>query len=147
MRLAHVNAPPDTAAGSMTMLDRSVAAIEAIVGAGAVFGGYGLLSDAEGLGARQSWLAGSPFPDYTIPGLVLLVVIGGGMLTAAAVTVRARRHAAAAAFGMAPVLLLWGAVETLTIGWRGIAQVVLVAAFVIAPAVVLALYGARAPQR
>ncbi len=144
MRLAHVNAAPGAVAGRATSVDRGIAAIEAIVGAGGVFGGYSLLSDAEGLGAKQSWLAGSPFPDFTIPGLVLLVVIGGGMLAAAAVTLLARRHAPVAALCMAPTLLLWGVVETLTIGWRGLAQLVLVAVFVIAPALVLALYGARA---
>lgn len=61
----------------------STALVSAWVCAGALFGGYGLLSDAEGLGARQSWLQGSPFPDYTIPGLFLLIVIGGGMLLTA----------------------------------------------------------------
>ena len=43
---------------------------ELIVGIGALYGGYGLLSDADGLGAKQSWLDGSPFPDYTVPGMV-----------------------------------------------------------------------------
>jgi hypothetical protein len=147
MRLAHVNAAPGAAAGRATTADKGVAAIEAIVGAGGIFGGYSLLSDAEGLGARQSWLAGSPFPDYTIPGLVLLVVIGGGMLAASAVTLLARRHASVAALCMAPTLILWGAVETLTIGWRGMAQLGLVAAFVAVPALALALYGARALRR
>ena len=67
---------------------RWIAAVtEVVVGVGAIFGGYGLLSDAEGLGAKQAWLDGSVFPDYTVPGLFLLVVIGGGMLTAAAITV------------------------------------------------------------
>jgi hypothetical protein len=41
-----------------------VIAVELLVGIGALFGGYGLLDDAEGLGMRDSWLEGSPFPDY-----------------------------------------------------------------------------------
>ena len=46
-----------------------IAAIEIVVGLGAVYGGYSLLSNAEGLGAKQAWLEGSVFPDYTVPGL------------------------------------------------------------------------------
>ena len=110
---------------------------------GAVFGGYGLLSDAEGLGAKQAWLDGSVFPDYTVPGLFLLIVIGGGMLSAAAITVFALRRARIAAGVMATVLALWGVTETVTIGWRGWQQIVLVGAFVVAPAVILALFAAR----
>jgi hypothetical protein len=59
-----------------------------------VLGGWGLLSDAEGLGVRGSWLDGTPFPNYTVPGLVLLVVIGGGMLTTTIVTCINSRFAA-----------------------------------------------------
>ena len=114
-----------------------VAATELVVGIGAVFGGYRLLSDPTGLGAKQSWLDGTVFPDYTIPGLVLLVIIGGGMLAAAAITVFAERFAARAAGLMAALLLAWGVTETVTIGWRGWQQIVLVGAFVIAPALIL----------
>jgi hypothetical protein len=32
----------------------------------------------------DAWLAGTPFSDYTIPGLVLVIVVGGGALLAAA---------------------------------------------------------------
>ena len=121
-----------------------VAVTELVVGAGAIFGGYSLLSDAEGLGAKQSWLAGTPFPDYTIPGLVLLVVIGGGMLSAAIVTIFAEWFAARAAGLMAVLLLAWGATETVTIGWRGWQQIALVGAFVVAPALILGRAFARA---
>jgi hypothetical protein len=114
-----------------------VAATGLIVGIGGLFGGYGLLSDADGLGAKQSWLDGSPFPDYTVPGLFLLVVIGGGMLAVATLALLGRSEAAAAAVVMGVVILAWGIVETLTVGWRGGPQVVLLALFVIAPAIVL----------
>jgi hypothetical protein len=55
-----------------------VAGIALAVGVGAVFGGWGLLSDAEALGVKAEWLDGSPFPDYRIPGLFLLIVIVAG---------------------------------------------------------------------
>jgi hypothetical protein len=120
-----------------------VVATEIVVGVGAVFGGYGLLNDAEGLGAKKAWLDGSIFPDYTVPGLFLLVVIGGGMLSAAAITLFHRRRAAIVARLMATVLVLWGATETVTIGWRGWQQLVLVGTFVLAPALILGRYSAR----
>ena len=130
-------------------LSRGVVVVtELIVGIGAVFGGYGLLSDAEGLGAKQSWLDGTVFPDYTIPGLVLLVVIGGGMLASPVVTVFAERFAARAAGLMAVLLVAWGVTESVTIGWRGWQQIVLVGAFVALPALILgrAFLRARRPR-
>jgi hypothetical protein len=47
---------------------------------GALGGGFVLVSDPTGaaMGLPQEWLAGSPFPDYLIPGLFLLIVIGIG---------------------------------------------------------------------
>ena len=114
-----------------------VAATGLIVGSGALYGGYGLLSDAAGMGAQQTWLDGSPFPDYTVPGLFLLVVIGGGMLATSALAFLGRPEAAAAALGMGVVILAWGIIETLTVGWRGGPQAVLLALFVVAPAIAL----------
>ena len=108
-----------------------------------MYGGYSLLSDAEGLGAKQAWLEGSVFPDYTVPGLFLLVVIGGGMLAAATVTILAPAYAAWAAAIMAAVLVAWGSIETVTIGWRGVPQLVLVGAFVAAPALLLGVFSAH----
>jgi hypothetical protein len=122
---------------------RAVALVtEIAVGVPAIGGGYGLLRDAEAMGARRSWLAGSPFDDYTVPGLVLLVVVGGGMLASAAVTIASARAGRLASGVMAVVLAGWGIVETATIGWRGWTQVVLVVLFVAVPAIVLGLVAA-----
>jgi hypothetical protein len=122
---------------------RMLVAVEAIVGVGALYGGFELLRDAEGFGAKRAWLAGSVFPDYTVPGLVLIVVIGGGMLTAAVLTAFAGRYAAVSALTMGVVLLCWGTVETLTLGLVGGAQLTLLSSFVVAPGVALTLIGAR----
>jgi hypothetical protein len=96
--------------------------LEAFVGIGAVYGGIRLLADADGFGIEASWLDGTPFPDYTIPGLVLLVVIGGSMLAAAALALRGSDWAAFAAFCAGVVLLVFLAVETAAIGYQGSAQ-------------------------
>lgn len=125
----------------------AVAATACCVGVGAVFGGYGLLSDAEGLGARRVWLAGSPFHDYTVPGVVLLGVIGGGMLLTAALILARRRIAGHAAVVMAGALSGWGAVETAVIGYRGWPQLLLLGLFVIAPAALLSLFAVRSARR
>lgn len=45
-------------------------------------GGIGLLTGA--IAAPHEWLQGSPFVNYTIPGLTLAIIVGGSMLLAAA---------------------------------------------------------------
>jgi len=119
-------------------------AVAVIVGIAALYGCLGLLIDAQRLGARDSWLDGSPFPNFIVPGLVLGVVIGGGALTTAAMAARRTRLARPAAFAMGLTLLAWGLVETLTIGYRGIPQVVLIALFVAGPALLFLGVGWRA---
>jgi hypothetical protein len=97
------------------------------MGISAAFGAYHLLDDPRAFGAKLSWLEGSPFPDYTIPGLYLGVVIGGGMGVAAGAAWRRSRHAARAAFLMGLVLLAWLVVETVIVGFRGWQQIPLLA--------------------
>jgi hypothetical protein len=124
-------------------------AVELFLGIGAVFGGWSLLADAEGFGMETSWLDGTPFPDYTIPGLTLLVVVGGGMLAAAALALLGSRWAGPAALVMGTVMLGFLAVETLAVGYQGWQQVPLVA-LVSLGATILVAVGARSvrmPQR
>ncbi len=58
--------------------------IEALIGLGAIGGGIAILTGAFDQWFPVAWLQGTPFSDYTIPGLLLLIVVGGGMLLAAA---------------------------------------------------------------
>jgi hypothetical protein len=58
--------------------------LEVIIGLGAFGGGLAILTGAFDQWFPIAWLQGTPFTDYTIPGLILLIVIGGGMLLAAA---------------------------------------------------------------
>jgi hypothetical protein len=105
----------------------ALAALELFLGVGAVYGGIRLLTDAERFGIEKSWLDGTPFDDYTIPGLVLLAVIGGGMLAAAVLALAGSEWAALAGFWMGAILLVFLSVETIVIGNQGSAQVPLLA--------------------
>jgi hypothetical protein len=58
--------------------------IEAFIGLSAIQGGIALLRGAFDQVVPVAWLAGTPFSDYTIPGLVLVIVVGGCALLAAA---------------------------------------------------------------
>ncbi len=124
-----------------------MAAFAGVVALGAIYGGYRLLADPVGLGVKQAWLDGTPFPDYTVPGITLLVVIGGGMLFTAAAAVRGAPVASPAALVMGLALLGWGSVETLTTGYQGRPQILLLAAFVVGPAVPLLRIGWRSTRR
>lgn len=103
-------------------------ALQAFIGVGALFGGYGLLADAEGLGMEEEWLDGSPFPDYRIPGLFLLLVIGGGMLASAVLALLGSPYARLAALAMGATLALWLVVETVIVGFQAWEQYVLLVA-------------------
>jgi hypothetical protein len=80
----------------------------------AIAGGIGLLSGAVAPPLEE--LAGSVFPDYTVPGLALMLVVGG--LAAAATVLLLRRHrlawAAAASAGAA--IIGFEVVEVLVFG-------------------------------
>jgi hypothetical protein len=58
--------------------------IEEFVALTAIQGGIGLLNGMFASVLRIEWLAGTPFSDYIIPGLVLAIVVGGVALLAAA---------------------------------------------------------------
>jgi hypothetical protein len=115
-------------------------ALEGFVGAGALYGGVELVRDAEGFGMELSWLEGTPFTTYTIPGLVLLVVIGGGMLGAALTALLGSDRAGSAALCMGVALLVFLAAETALIGYQGSRQILLLAVTGL-PALVLVAVG------
>jgi hypothetical protein len=58
--------------------------LETIIGLGAIGGGIAILTGLFDQWFPLAWLQGTPFSDYTVPGLILLIVVGGGMLLAAA---------------------------------------------------------------
>lgn len=80
------------------------------------FGGgwYGM---AGAPGVPESWLEGSPFTNYFIPGLILFVLVGGSALFAAIAVLGRRRAARRAAILCGVVTLIWIAVQVVIIGY------------------------------
>jgi hypothetical protein len=78
---------------------------EAIIGLGAIGGGIAILTGAFDQWLPLAWLQGTPFSDYTIPGLILLIVIGGGMVVAAATVFVQREWAVLLSAAMGLVMI------------------------------------------
>src|SRR5215472_9695249 len=89
----------------------TLCAIEAFTGIGALYGGISILTGAFDKWFSLAWLQGTPFSDYTIPGLVLTIVLGGGMLLAAASIFIQREWTVLVSMAMGIVLLGWIGVE------------------------------------
>ena len=66
-------------------------------------GGIGFLTGI--IAAPLQWLEGSPFGDYTIPGLALAIIVGGSMLMAAA-TIFTSREIGVLASGFAGLAMM-----------------------------------------
>lgn len=113
-------------------------------GAVSAFGGAVLGIGFHGAGVPLELLAGTPFPSFVVPGLILGVVVGGTQL-AAAVTVLIRSQwgllmAAMAGFGM----IIWIYTELAIIGYSWL-QSIYFGLGIIELILVLALLG-LAPQ-
>jgi hypothetical protein len=64
----------------------------------------------------REWLAGTPFPDYTIPALALGVVIGGGAPVAAAMLIFQEPWGVLLSLAVGGALCMFEVVETTVVG-------------------------------
>ena len=96
-----------------------VAALEILLGLGAVGGGLVLIVAPRGeiMPLPVSALAGSPFETYLGPGVILFTVLGIGPLLAAALVWLRHPIAPLAAVVVAAALLIWVGVEIAIIGY------------------------------
>jgi len=87
--------------------------IEGFIGLCAVGGGLAILTHAFNFDQwlPVEWLQGTPFSDYTIPGLLLLIVVGGGMLLAATTIFVQREWAVLLSVAMGLVMIGFEAFE------------------------------------
>jgi len=91
-------------------------ALELFVALTAVGGGIALALGAEGGRFPRSWLSGTPFVDYSAPGLILAAVVGGSATAAAIALVRGSSVAPGAAAAAGVVLVGWIVGEVVLIG-------------------------------
>ncbi len=85
--------------------------MEVFTGLGAIGGGTAILMGAFDRWFSIEWLQGTPFSDYTIPGLLLLIVVGGGMMLAASAVFVRRLWAVLLSMAMGLVMVGFEAVE------------------------------------
>ena len=83
--------------------------LQVIIGIGAIPAGLLLVIDPSGemMNMPLEMLAGSPFPNFLIPGLFLLAVNGIGSIIGAVLTFRRHRWAGLAAMGLGAFLIAW----------------------------------------
>jgi hypothetical protein len=80
------------------------------------FGG-GVYGMAGAPGVPTSWLDGSTFHSYFVPGLFLFAVVGGGMAIASVAWLRRSVLAPWISLAMGVVVMLWIVVQVAIIGW------------------------------
>lgn len=89
----------------------TLAVIEAFIGVGAISGGIALLIGVFDQWLLVAFLQGTPFRDYTIPGLVLTIFIGGGMVLAAVAQFIQRQWSVLFSVAMGFVMIGWEIAE------------------------------------
>jgi hypothetical protein len=84
-----------------------------LLGLGAIAGGIALVTEPDGsvMGFDVVLLAGSPFPDYLVPGLILGGLFGVGSLLVAGIGLAHWRIAPFLAFAIGAGQMIWIVVE------------------------------------
>jgi len=102
----------------------SLGALQAFIGLTAILGGFQLVLDPTGIKSNLSleWLAGSPFQDYFVPGLILVLVNGVGYTMGASITFFRNRYSGDVAIALGVCLTFYMAVEVWFVGLRNLLQ-------------------------
>jgi hypothetical protein len=112
----HPSTPPP-----LPGIARLAVVLEIFLGIGALFGGgaFILAPDGHLLGMPTKLLAGSPFPSFLVPGIILFTFVGLAPLLAAAITVRRQALAPMAAVAVGLTLIGWVSVEMVVLAGLG----------------------------
>ena len=86
-------------------------ALDAFVGLTALGGGVSLMTGTDAFPA--SWLEGTPFSSYVVPGLILATAVGGSAIAATIAVAAGRRFGALASIVAGVVLMGWISGEVL----------------------------------
>lgn len=102
----------------------SLIVIEFFNGLSGLAGGLGLISDpsAASLGMELSWLEGTPFSTYLIPGIILFVFNGLGNILAAVLSIRKHPHFPLAALFFGAGMMIWIVSQVAFIGYKNFLQ-------------------------
>ena len=121
MALQIRSAPKQSSARSLPGIARLAVVLEVFLGLGALFGGGALILAPDGhlLGMPVKLLAGSPFPSFLVPGIILFGLIGVAPLMAAAITLRRQALAPLAAVAVGLTLIGWVSVEMVVLAGLG----------------------------
>jgi hypothetical protein len=121
MLLQMRSAPLQSTPQPFPRIARVAVALEIFLGLGALFGGGALILAPDGhlLGMPTTLLAGSPFPSFLVPGIVLFALLGLAPLVAAAITVRRIAFAPMAAVAVGLTLIGWVSVEMVVLAGLG----------------------------
>jgi hypothetical protein len=81
--------PPSTGAATIGVRPRPWALItlELLIAASALLGGIGLIWN-DAIRMPNSWLEGTPFTSWVLPGVLLLLIVAGPMIIAAVLELR-----------------------------------------------------------
>jgi hypothetical protein len=121
MALQIRSALKQSSARSLPVIAKVAIGLEVFLGIGALFGGGALILAPDGhlLGMPVKLLAGSPFPSFLVPGIILFGLVGVAPILAAAITLRRQVLAPLAAVAVGLTLIGWVSVEMVVLAGLG----------------------------
>ncbi len=93
------------------------------LGITAAIGGIQLIR-TNGMGMPIDWLSKSPFPNFIIPGFILLFIVGGSSLLAAFLQLKKHKYAIEASVTAGFGILIWIFTELMMIPHASFLQVI-----------------------
>lgn len=98
--------------------------VEFFNGLSGLAGGFGLISDptAASLGMELSWLEGTPFRNFLIPGIILFLINGIGNTAAAILSIRKTRYFEITGIVLGVVMMIWIISQVAFIGYKNFLQ-------------------------